>query len=285
MGENKKSSVAKIKKSSLVSRVQISVVIPTYNRFDFVQRAIKSVLEQSEKVDEIIVVDDGSTDKTKNLQNQENITYVYQPNSGVSSARNHGIKKAKYEWIAFLDSDDTWDKDKIKHQKSLHVKNPTLLASFCDEMWIRDEKIINPKNHQKKEEPTFLNSLRLCKIGASSFLSHKSLFEKVGLFDEDLVACEDYDLWLRILKLYPIKYLDLKLVNKYAGHENQLSFTTSFIDIFRIKALKKHLLSPYEKEIKEEILYKASILEKGALKHNNQTLQRYLKELYETLKK
>lgn len=152
-------------------------------------------------------------------------------------------------------------------------------------MWIRDEKIINPKNHQKKEEPTFLNSLRLCKIGASSFLSHKSLFEKVGLFDEDLVACEDYDLWLRILKLYPIKYLDLKLVNKYAGHENQLSFTTSFIDIFRIKALKKHLLSPYEKEVKEEILYKASILEKGALKHNNQTLQRYLKELYETLKK
>lgn len=265
--------------------MQISVVIPTYNRFDFAQRAIKSVLEQSEKVDEIIVVDDGSTDKTKNLQNQENITYVYKPNSGVSSARNHGIKKAKYEWIAFLDSDDTWDKDKIKHQKSLHVKNPTLLASFCDEMWIRDEKIINPKNHQKKEEPTFLNSLRLCKIGASSFLSHKSLFEKVGLFDEDLVACEDYDLWLRILKLYPIKYLDLKLVNKYAGHENQLSFTTSFIDIFRIKALKKHLLSPYEKEVKEEILYKASILEKGALKHNNQTLQRYLKELYETLKK
>jgi glycosyltransferase involved in cell wall biosynthesis len=246
--------------------MNISVIIPTYNRADFILKAVKSVQSQSLHVKQIIVVDDGSTDNTKELLKDENITYIYQKNNGVSSARNHGIKEAKHEWLAFLDSDDTWHKNKIKEHVSLHVNSPEIKASFTDELWIRNGKVINKKKHLKKDEPTFLNSLRTCKIGASTFFAHKSVFDEIGLFDETLKVCEDYDLWLRILTKYKIKLIDKELITKQAGHENQLSFTTPLIDSYRVKALEKHSKSVYKKEVLEEIEYKNSILRDGAKK-------------------
>ncbi len=246
--------------------MDISVIIPTYNRANFILKAIRSIQNQSLHVKEIIVVDDGSTDNTKEVLQNEEIKYIYQQNSGVSSARNLGIQKAKYEWLAFLDSDDTWCKDKIKEHVSLHVNSPELKASFSDEIWVRNGKIINKKKHLKKEEPCFLNSLRTCKIGVSTFVVHKSIFEDIGVFDETLKVCEDYDLWLRILRKYEIKLIDKELITKQAGHENQLSFTTPLIDTYRIKALKKHINSEYKKNILEEITYKSDILENGAKK-------------------
>ena len=246
--------------------MNISVIIPTYNRADFILKAIKSIQNQSVHVKQIIVVDDGSTDGTKELLKNQDITYIYQKNSGVSSARNQGIKKAKYEWIAFLDSDDIWHRDKIKEHISLHVKFPTLKASFTDETWIRDGKTINKKKHLKKEEPTFLNSLRTCKIGTSTFLVHKSILDEIGLFDENLKVCEDYDLWLRILKEHQIKLINKELITKQAGHDNQLSFTTPLIDSYRIKALNKHTKSLHKEKVLEEIRYKSDILEKGVKK-------------------
>ena len=247
--------------------MKISVIIPTFNRETFLLDTIESVKNQSVHVDEIIVVDDGSTDNTqKLLQNSIDIKYIYQKNRGVSSARNKGIKEAKNEWLAFLDSDDLWHKKKIQEHISLHVNNPELKASFTDEQWIRDGKIINKKKHLKKNEPTFLNSLRTCKIGTSTFFVHKSIFDDVGMFDENLKVCEDYDLWLRILKKHKIKLIDKELIIKQAGHSNQLSFSTPLIDSYRIIALKKHLKSVYIKEILQEIEYKNAILENGAKK-------------------
>lgn len=240
--------------------MHISVIIPTFNRARFILKALKSVQNQSVNVDEIIVVDDGSTDESKELLESEDIVYLYQNNSGVSTARNEGIRVAKHEWIAFLDSDDTWHKDKIKEHKALHVNNSEIKASFSDELWIKDEKIVNKKRHLEKEEPTFLNSLRVCKIGVSTFFTHKSIFEDIGLFDESLQACEDYDLWLRILKKHKIKLINKELIAKQAGHKNQLSFTTPLIDSYRVKALKKHLNTEYAKEVRQEIEYKNSIL-------------------------
>ncbi len=242
--------------------MKISVIIPTYNRARFVLKAIKSIQNQSLHVEQIIVVDDGSTDDTKELLQNENILYIYQKNRGVSSARNLGIKNAKHEWIAFLDSDDLWHKDKMEEQVALHVDNPNIKASFTDERWIRNGKIVNKKKHLKKEEPTFLNSLRTCKIGVSTFFAHKSIFDEVGLFDENLCVCEDYDLWLRILLEYQIKLIDKELITKQAGHCNQLSFTTPLIDSYRIKALKKHLNSKYKIDVIKEIEYKSKILQK-----------------------
>ena len=246
--------------------MNITAIIPTYNREKFILQAINSIQNQSLHVNQSIVVDDGSTDNTKELLKNEDITYIYQKNNGVSSARNCGIKEATCEWIAFLDSDDIWHKDKIEEHMSLHVNNPKLKASFSDETWVRDGKIINKKKYLKKEEPTFLNSLRTCKIGASTFFVHKSLFDEVGLFDENLKVCEDYDLWLRILQNHKIKLINKELITKNAGHENQLSFTTSLIDFYRIKALKKHINSKYKNEVLQEIKYKNSILENGAKK-------------------
>lgn len=249
--------------------MNISVIIPTFNRAPFILRAIQSIQNQSVQVNEIIVVDDGSTDETKKLLENIDITYIYQTNQGVSKARNTGIKAAKYEWIAFLDSDDTWHENKIQEHISLHVNNPDLLASYTDEHWVRNGKTIKQKSHQQKDEPSFLNSLSLCKIGVSTFFCNKKIFDDIGLFDEKLIACEDYDLWLRILLKYNIKLINKQLITKYAGHENQLSFDTPYIDIYRIKALKKHTNTKYHVAVKSAIKHKTEILLKGAKKHNN----------------
>lgn len=251
--------------------MNISAIIPTYNRVEFVLEAIKSIQKQSVQVKEIIVVDDGSTDGTKELLENEDIVYIQQKNSGVSAARNRGIKEAKYEWIAFLDSDDIWHENKIEEHVALHVKNPHIKASFSDELWVRNGKVVNKKKHLRKEEPTFLNSLRTCKIGASTFFAHKDIFEDIGLFDESLKVCEDYDLWLRILRKHTIKIINKELITKQAGHINQLSFTTPLIDKYRVQALQKHLKSEYKKEVLEEISFKNNILNKnGRRKEYNQ---------------
>jgi len=99
----------------------ISVIIPTYNRYEVLQRALNSVYSQTHKPKEIIVIDDGSTDNTSQIQNLfPQIKYYYQENSGVSSARNLGIKNSVSEWIAFLDSDDEWHEKKLKEHVELH---------------------------------------------------------------------------------------------------------------------------------------------------------------------
>lgn len=260
--------------------MKISVVIPTYNRANFLSSCLQSVLTQTRSVDEIIVVDDGSNDHTQDVLKEFDIHYVYQTNQGVAHARNVGIQKAKNEWIAFLDSDDLWHRTKIEEHIAFHTHNPHCQASYTDELWVRNGKTIALKTHQQKEQPSFTNSLRLCKIGTSTFFCHKKIFEEVGYFDETLKVCEDYDLWLRILKQFSIYFINQTLTTKQAGHEHQLSFSTKLIDTYRIKALKKHLESSYKREIVEELVYKITILLNGAKKHyNNEIIEEYEKEL------
>ncbi len=249
--------------------MKISVIIPTFNRESFILNAIKSVEEQSYNIDEIIVIDDGSNDNTKEILKNENIKYIYQKNNGVSKARNIGIKEAKNDWLAFLDSDDIWHTEKIQEHINIHQIDPKLLASYTGETWIRNKKRIKLKAYQQKENPTFINSIRLCKIGTSTFFCNKKIFEDIGLFDESMMACEDYDLWLRIQQKYKIRLINKELVTKYAGHESQLSFNTKLIDRYRIQALEKHLNSKYTKEVLIELIYKTEILLKGAKKHSN----------------
>jgi len=259
--------------------VKVTAIIPTFNRASYLLEAIKSVEDQTQKVDEIIIIDDGSNDNTKELVSSLHVRYIYQENRGVSSARNLGIELANNDWIAFLDSDDTWKPNKIEIQTKFHKENPNLFASFSNEIWIRGDKEIPLKKHQQKEEPTFLNSLRNCKIGTSTFFANKTLLKQVGVFDEELKACEDYDLWLRILSQTKIGYIDKKLTTKYTRAQNQLSFTTAFMDIYRIKALLKHLNTVYADKICDEIAYKLAILKKGAIKHNNEQILHFCKQL------
>ena len=250
--------------------MDISVVIPTYNRYDFLKRALASVYAQTYLPKEVIVIDDGSTDNTANIQKDfPTIKYIYQENAGVSSARNTGIKSGTYEWIAFLDSDDTWHKDKLSEQVLFHQKNPNIFISYTDEKWIRDSKEVKvPKKFRKFGGDIFNECLSHCIIAPSASLLHRSLFEKVAYFDESLEVCEDYDLWLQIAVKYEIGLVDKKLITKYAGHVDQLSFKHWGMDRFRVIALEKLMESSKKETVQDILVQKYRLLLKGAIKYD-----------------
>lgn len=253
--------------------MKISVIIPSYNRYELLKRALASVFAQTYSPYEVIVVDDGSDDATSHIQNDfPNIKYIYQKNSGVSMARNCGIKSARGEWIAFLDSDDAWHREKLQYQHSFHKKNPDILMSYTDEVWIRDGVEVKiPKKFSKIGQDAFAENLSYCNLAPSSVLMHKSLFSQVGLFDGELEVCEDYDLWLRVALHHKIGLIEKKLLYKYAGHKNQLSLKHWGMDRFRVISLEKifdDADDAQKKLIKEELVKKYTLLKKGALKYD-----------------
>jgi len=250
--------------------MNISVVIPTYNRYDFLKSALASVYAQTYLPKEVIVIDDGSTDNTSQIQKDfPQIQYFHQENAGVSSARNLGIKKSSCEWIAFLDSDDTWHENKLQEQVFFHQENPNILMSYTDEKWIRDAQEVKvPKKFKKHGGHIFHECLSHCIIAPSASLLHRSLFGEVGFFDESLEVCEDYDLWLRIAQKYEIGLIDKKLITKYAGHEDQLSFKHWGMDRFRVKALEKIIDTDKKETVRKVLLQKYKLLLKGAIKYD-----------------
>ncbi len=251
--------------------MKISVVIPTYNRETTLQRAIESVLSQTLAADEVIIVDDGSTDNTHSLLKQyPHIRIISQDNRGVSSARNAGIDACVNEWIAFLDSDDEWHKDKLLEQSTFHRANPMYRISYTNEKWIRNNKELRPtKRHIKQKNPTFLSSLSHCQIGPSTVMLHKSIIEKVGCFDEAMEVCEDYDLWLRVMKRYEIPLIDKQLTIKHADTPEQLSMKYWDLDSWHVKALFKHRKHA---GVEKEIRSKCAGLQKAAIKYRDQAL-------------
>lgn len=223
----------------------VSVVIPTYNREKRLPAAIRSVLGQSLPPSEIIVIDDGSTDGTPALVDGfPEVRYVRQENRGVSAARNHGIRVAKHEWIAFLDSDDEWLPRKLERQGEALERQPEYRFCHTDEIWIRKGRRVNPmKKHAKHGGYIFDRCLPLCVVSPSSALIHRDLFDLYGAFDPVLPVCEDYDLWLRICAREPVLYVDEPLLLKYGGHEDQLSRRYRGMDRFRVRALEKLIRS------------------------------------------
>ncbi len=219
----------------------VSVIIPTRNRVEVLPRALESILAQTRKADEIIVVDDGSTDDTLrdvSCRYGRQVRILTSPGSGVSAARNHGVRCAKGAWLAFLDSDDAWLPQKLERQ--WHSLGPSGVIGYTDEIWIRRGKRVNPmKKHAKKGGFIFKHCLPLCVISPSSVIIHRHVFETVGLFDETLPVCEDYDLWLRICARFPVTFLEEPLIVKFAGHSDQLSRCYWGMDRFRIRALEK----------------------------------------------
>lgn len=253
--------------------MNITVIIPSYNRYELLKRALSSVYEQTYKAKEIIVVDDGSTDETFQIQKDfPQIKYIYQKNSGVSSARNLGMANASNEWIVFLDSDDEWLSEKLEFQVEFHKNNPDILMSYTDENWIRNGISVKiPKKFRKIGKDIFSENLSYCNIAPSSSMIHKSLLNDIGNFDESLEVCEDYDLWLRIALKYKIGLINQKLINKYAGHAKQLSFKYWGMDRFRVKTLEKLLLEAPKSNkelIKTELIKKYTLLKKGAVKYD-----------------
>jgi glycosyltransferase involved in cell wall biosynthesis len=226
------------------TKTSISVVIPTYNRAELVLRALRSVLAQTRPAEQVIVVDDGSTDDTGPLARIQfgSVDYLAQENRGVSAARNRGIEVATGEWIALLDSDDEWLPEKLERQMACLEQEPDYRLCHTDEIWVRRGRRVNPRRkHAKQGGWIFRDCLPLCAISPSSVLIHRSLFEEVGRFDETLPACEDYDLWLRVCSRWPVLFVPERLVVKHGGHEDQLSSRVWGLDRYRIQALEKVL--------------------------------------------
>ena len=250
--------------------MDISVIIPTHNRFELLKRALESVYSQSFQAKEIIIIDDGSTDNSSEIQKLfPHAKYIYQKNAGVSSARNLGIKNSTCQWLAFLDSDDTWHVEKLAWHVEFHHQNPQILMSYTDETWIRDDKEVKiPKKFHKVGGDIFEACLSHCIIAPSAVMMHKKLLDEVGLFDETLEVCEDYDLWLRVACGNKIGLIDEKLITKYAGHEDQLSFKHWGMDRFRVVALEKLLQTDKKERVVQSLLQKYRLLLKGAIKYD-----------------
>ena len=244
--------------------MKISVVIPTFNRISLVARAIDSVLKQSLNPYEIIVVDDGSDDGTSEMiQNKyKSIKLIQQQNNGVSAARNNGIKHAKGDWIALLDSDDEWTEKKLENQVDRLIKTPEYDFCHTNEIWIRNGVRVNQrKKHEKYGGYIFDKCLDICRISPSSVLFRKNILDHVGWFDNQLPVCEDYDLWLRITAEYRILFIDEPLIIKYGGHDDQLSHGVEGIEFFRIKSLE-NLLERSELSTDNRILSIQMIIKK-----------------------
>ena len=266
---------------------QVTVILPSWNRADWLKKSIDSVLEQTFRDFELIVVDDASTDSTQEILTSysgkiRSITFA--KNLGVSAARNAAVKNCDSEWIAFLDSDDFWHPHKLQKQIAQTVIRAECPIHFTDEIWIRNGVRVNPKKkHQKLEGWIFKPSLELCLMSPSTVLLRRELFDVHGFFDETLPICEDYDLWLRLTAQHQVALLNEKLMIRHGGHEDQLSRSDWGIDRYRvqsiIKILKTEKLRPEDRSAAIVVLRKkCEIIINGFRKRGKlQEIERYEK--------
>jgi len=223
---------------------KVSAIIPVFNRAETLIRALDSVAAQTRPPDEVIVVDDGSTDGVEEIiaRHYPGVRVIRQANAGVSSARNRGIAAASGEWIALLDSDDEWRPRKLERQMQALAEKPGYHLCHTNEIWIRNGRRVNEgKRHKKSGGHIFYKCLPLCVISPSSVVIRRELLRELGGFDESLPVCEDYDLWLRICARHPVLFVEEALTVKYGGHDDQLSRRYSGMDRFRILAIDRVL--------------------------------------------
>lgn len=212
----------------------ISVIIPTYNSDRFISEAIESVLQQTKKPDEIIVVDDGSTDDTQQTVEKfgGSIRYIYQENAGPAAARNRGLEAAKGDLIGFVDADDIWLKNKLELQLNLFQQNPVneiVIGLLYRIPLAKTDEILQTEI----EDGEYAASV-------GSALMKKSVFEKIGAFDEELRFSEDIDLFFRILEAGINVVGHEEVVQLYRRHDKN-STEDEKSSLYHLKAFKKSL--------------------------------------------
>ena len=255
----------------------VSVIIPSHNRAHCLSRCLASVLAQTRAADEIIVINDGSSDGTEALIAREypETRLISQEHKGVSAARNAGIRESRGNWLAFLDSDDTWFPNKLERQLQEVESAPGKNLVHTNELWVRNGVRINQKRkHRKYGGWIFRHCLPVCIISPSSVMIHRRVFDQVGPFDETMPVCEDYDLWLRICARMPVAFIDEPLITKYGGHADQLSGRYRGMDRYRIAAIDRVLnqaqLGDADRQAAIDMLVcKTRIYLDGAKKHGN----------------
>ncbi|MGH7494683.1 MAG: glycosyltransferase [bacterium] len=255
----------------------ISVIVPTFNRSAFLREAVDSVLNQTSGDLELIVVDDGSTDDTVALcvGYGDKLHYLSQSHRGVSAARNLGLQHARGPLLAFLDSDDLWTPSKLARQVEWMAAHPEVQLCHTNETWIRRGLRVNQKKiHQKAGGWIYPLCLPRCLISPSSVLMRRELFGYIGVFDEALPVCEDYDLWLRATSRFSVGFLDEPLIVKRGGHGDQLSHSEWGIDRYRVYALLKILAAgglpdDWREQSVATLKRKCHILATGYRKHGH----------------
>lgn len=237
----------------------VSVIIPTYNQPGFLVQAIESVLKQTYKNYEIIVIDDGSTDNTKEILDSyiknRKIKYVYQNNKRQAAARNTGILNSKGEFIAFLDHDDLWLPKKLELQVPLFKDKEVALVYTNSEDINSKGKTIKKRNLKYCGGYIFKDLLKRHFITNSSVIIRKECLRKTGLFREDLYGADDIHLWLRISHNFKIEHVPRVLI-RYRFHENNMINQTELhkeqvfkclADIYKRYNLRKHLKRLFSK--------------------------------------
>lgn len=257
---------------------KVSVLIPTHNRRNPLQKAVASVLAQTFTDWELIVIDDGSTDETIAWWDKQNFPesfrLVRQDHRGVSTARNRGLEIARGEWIALLDSDDEWLPEKLLRQLQCAAESNAPLI-HGEEIWIRNGVRVNPKKkHRKSGGRIFKSCLPLCCVSPSATMIRRSLLQELGGFREDFPVCEDYEMWLRICSRHDAGFVGDPIVIKHGGHADQLSRRYVAMDFYRVQAMSFYMDSPditadERRALLQEMIHKADILLKGYQKHSN----------------
>lgn len=214
----------------------VSVIIPCYNCDEFILRAIDSVKNQTYKNIEIIVVEDGSVRKVKELIScYPEITYCYQENKGQASARNRGIKLSTGSFIAFLDADDVWKPQKIEMQIACMKEKRNIGLVHTNMIIISKDRVIE----RKQKIPSgniFSTLLKENYIATSSVMIRRECFDNVGAFNEDMQIAEDYLLWLNIAHQYQCYYIDIPLIKYYIHNSNiSLNYEKKLSNIMKLR--------------------------------------------------
>lgn len=257
---------------------EVSVIIPTYNRAEYLRRAVESVCNQKHFDAEIIVVDDGSTDNSREvvekISHTQPLRYIRTENRGVAAARNLGATLAARRYIAFLDSDDHWVADKLYRQMRCLAENPGFTISHTGEKWLRRGVFLNQKRiHRPRHGYIFPHCLQLCAVGMSTVVISRELFLESGGFDSTLPCCEDYDLWLRLSFRHHFLLVPEALTVKEGGRDDQLSKIYGVgMDKFRIYAITKllqnqNLSSEQRRLALTELEKKCRVYGNGCIKH------------------
>lgn len=234
---------------------EVSVVIPTYNSAHFLGEALQSVFDQTFKDYELIVVDDGSTDETKQIVAEygDKIKYIFQENSGPASAKNNGIRNSVGKYIAFLDADDLWLPTKLEKQVKTFQQSPELAMIFTEHSVFNDRGIYLALIGKRKRlikgdiaRNIFLHN----GVATPTVIVRKEIFNKIGLFEEDLYMAEDDNMWVRIAANFDVELIDEPLA-KYRIHSR--SMTADKKKLFEAVLTNVRLLSYRYEGVKERI--------------------------------
>ncbi|MBO6241708.1 MAG: glycosyltransferase family 2 protein [Butyrivibrio sp.] len=257
----------------------ISVIIPTFNRKNYILNSVNSVLNQTYRNLEVIVVDDGSEDGTEILFNDFSDIrlryYRLKSNHGVAYARNFGVEHSRYDVIAFNDSDDLWHEDKLQRQMEYwneHEDDILVYCAYAMKENLNDKKFIKapvePISSSEYGQETFLYLLNQNTIGTPTILMKKKVFLQIGGFDTSLPALEDWDLAVRLSIIGKIGYLDEILVSVDAAiRPDRLSVQGNSYYVARCAILSKYeseladigILDVYLNSIKEKARFEGNI--------------------------